>query len=140
MGSKKIWKISNFSGGLNSYSNSYDIKSNEFAEFEDVSSSKRGIAKPLGSVQKSTEVLPLHASFDTSDLSSIIQGRGAHNYNVDYTYFPAQTNNILIDQEIYSNASDSDPGRLEVRFNKIQWIFDTAMPTSGTLTVQAKIK
>ena len=31
MASRKIWKIGDFSGGLNNYSNSYDIKSNELS-------------------------------------------------------------------------------------------------------------
>ena len=140
MASRKIWKIADFSGGLNNYSNSYDIKSSEFAEFEDITSVKSGIAKPLGGCIKSEYVLPIYTTFDSIDLSSIMPGNGFHKTNVNYTYYPSNVNkNIIAEKTIINWASDGYNLEAIFEIDQLQWIFETTLPTSGTLKLTAQI-
>ena len=140
MASRKIWKIGDFSGGLNNYNNSYDIKSSEFVEFQDITAVKPGVARPLGGCIKSEHIAPLYEFFDSVDLSSIMGGNGFHKTNVNYTYHPTNANeNILIEHEIINHASDESLGQGIFRIEQLQWIFETTMPSSGTLTLAAQI-
>tara|TARA_R110002012_G_scaffold291891_1_gene486587 strand:- start:24031 stop:29007 length:4977 start_codon:yes stop_codon:yes gene_type:complete len=138
---RKIWKISDFSGGLNSYDNSYDIESSEFAEFQNITSVKPGIAKPLGSNIKDSHISPLYTLFDSETLSSIMPGKGFFKANTNYTYHPADSNeNLTATVEELEYASTGWPvywGRLSIE--SLMWVFETSMPTSGTLTLVAQI-
>lgn len=43
---RKVWKIGKFEGGINSYSNPKDIRSNEYADLQDIDISKKALQKP----------------------------------------------------------------------------------------------
>ena len=138
---KKVWKISDFSGGLNNYTNSYDLKSNEFVEFQDVTSTRKGVLQPLGNSERIVEFPVVNTTYNPMTQTSIIGGAGLHTYNVNYKYFPAQPNQDL--EFNWTNISDSVTGYGHTFFwlgmKTCTWQFKTAYPTSGTLYLQAKV-
>ena len=51
--SRKLWKISKFDKGINSYTDPKDLSTDEYADLIDVNVSKVGVAIPLGGQVKS---------------------------------------------------------------------------------------
>ena len=80
MADYKVWKLSEFTGGLNSFTDERDLSANEFSEFTDIYSAKKGVIKPIGQAINKLSIPPKDI------IGSLLQGGGFSNYNSDYTF------------------------------------------------------
>ena len=75
MADYKVWKLSEFTGGLNSFTDSRDLEPNEFAEFVDIATENS--SKPLSSeiknneLNKMVEKIEINSYFKTAYLQQI---------------------------------------------------------------------
>jgi len=84
---RKIWRLSKFEGGLNSYTDPKDIKASEFADLVDVDVSKIGVIRPIGGPVPDVNFRGMDSSPVTLELASgIMPGNGLYGYSSDVTY------------------------------------------------------
>tara|TARA_R100000458_G_C8277763_1_gene253417 strand:+ start:422 stop:4771 length:4350 start_codon:yes stop_codon:yes gene_type:complete len=143
MANREIWKFNKF-GGINSYSNPKDLKSDEFVVMDDCNVSQKGIINTIGKMKESSEMPPglLFAS-DTTTQADMYPGKGLYNYFSDYTYAPINESHISVSQTITTEASDGTKAYMLLdpcvqASSCLLWLFD-AQPTGGRLRLNVKV-
>lgn len=132
MADRKVWKLSDFEGGLNDFTDPKDLKVNEFASFQDAYCGKSGIIRPIGSCEKSLDILTLTLSAN----SNIFNGQGLASYNSNYTFQSNSVNDLRVTVVPLSNENDPNgqPPYAEFYFSSMMWLFEDRFPIGGTLT------
>lgn len=136
--SRKLWKISKFDKGINSYTDPKDLSTDEYADLVDVNVSKVGVAIPLGGQVESDLVEKTVAS------GTIIPGEGYFRYSCDNAFMSASVENS---SSVLANTVQADTGETsyaDFRIDSCVWLFEgdganKTMPTNGKILFQLKV-
>ena len=119
MADYKVWKLSEFTGGLNSFTDSRDLEPNEFAEFVDIYSSQWVIIKPIGQAINNFLVTPKNIE------GRLLDGGCFATYNSDYTFQSDLTEDLSYAATQLSQAgTGTAPSRATFMISSLVWIFE----------------
>ena len=121
---REIWKIGKFDGGINSYTDPKDIKSDEFAELEDVNISKVGVAKPLGQPEH-------NASIHSLEVGNLIAGKGFYRFTSDNSFMPSLSGNSYFTLEEVEQGGGGTSSTATFGIKSLVWVFE-GKPTAVT--------
>ena len=125
----KVWKLSKFEGGLNNHTDPKDLKSNEFAKFQDVYAGTVGIIRPLGKAVKSLEIPNQEVT------GTIIPGQGLAKWNSDYTFVSSSQSDLIAQYtQLADTVESGEPARATFKYSSVLWLFEDTFPLGGTLT------
>lgn len=104
--SKQALKISDFSGGLNSFSDSKDIQNNEFQALDNAEVDENGIIRVSGGVSR--DVVLNNISTDSFRLSSIFNpGTGLYSFFSDYSSMLSTYSSDIYDYDLDTLSFDT---------------------------------